>query len=292
MTFTNVPFTRVPNSAKRRRKSQKLLENSGSETRQAMADLTRARSCPDTSMAPVLWIGRLVATASTEADTTRGRECFWNRGQAVSLLQSRTGWANRATAKTGQKQRLTRKRRKELGRRIWSDHPGLEVVHRDPAGMDIGSQEHYGAVGPDRDGEPVRTFGYFTEDLHRLGGWLTECRVRREGAKTENAKRGLPTGHCVSLGGYDIARQRQLLRGTVPPPAHPTGSPPSDYRQGGQTGATGVPHAQVRTRIRRPRRRSLCSQAPRAASPPSSKESGSTRLLTRFHSSFHFRTTP
>jgi hypothetical protein len=96
----------------------------------------------------------------------------------VSLLKSRTGWANRATAKTGQKQRLTRKRRKELGRRIWSDHPGLEVVHRDAAGMDIGSQEHYAAVGPDRDGEPVRTFGCFTEDLHRLGRWLTECGVR------------------------------------------------------------------------------------------------------------------
>jgi hypothetical protein len=38
--------------------------------------------------------------------------------------------------------------------------------------------------------------------------------------------------HCVSLGGYDMARQRQLLRGTVPPPAQPTGSPPSDYRRG------------------------------------------------------------
>jgi len=72
----------------------------------------------------------------------------------------------------------TRKQRKELGRRIWSAHPGLEVIHRDAAGIDIGSREHYVAVGPDRDAEPVRTFGCFTADLHRLAGWLRECGIR------------------------------------------------------------------------------------------------------------------
>jgi len=75
-------------------------------------------------------------------------------------------------------QRLTRKQRRELGRRIWSEHPGLEVVHRDAAGIDIGSEQHYVAVGPDRDAEPVRTFGCFTEDLHRLARWLKECGIR------------------------------------------------------------------------------------------------------------------
>ncbi|MFN9897023.1 MAG: IS110 family transposase, partial [Acidobacteriota bacterium] len=50
---------------------------------------------------------------------------------------------------------------------MWSDNPGLEVVHRDAAGIDIGSREHLAAVGPDRDAQPVRNFGCFTEDLHR-----------------------------------------------------------------------------------------------------------------------------
>ncbi len=75
-------------------------------------------------------------------------------------------------------QRLTRRQRKELGRRIWSDHPGLEVVHRDAAGIDIGSREHYVAVGPDRDAEPVRTFGCFTADLNRMAEWLKQCGIQ------------------------------------------------------------------------------------------------------------------
>jgi len=37
----------------------------------------------------------------------------------------------------------TRKERKLLARQIWSDKPGLEVVHKDAAGIDVGSKEHY-----------------------------------------------------------------------------------------------------------------------------------------------------
>lgn len=75
-------------------------------------------------------------------------------------------------------ERLRRKQRRELGRKIGSDQPGLEVVHRDAAGIDIGSREHYVAVGPDRDSEPVRVFGCFTSDLQRLAEFLTQCRIK------------------------------------------------------------------------------------------------------------------
>lgn len=78
----------------------------------------------------------------------------------------------------GKSERLTRKQRRELGRKIRSDKPGLEVVHRDAAGIDIGSREHYVAVGPDRDSEPVRVFGCFTSDLQRLAEFLTQCRIK------------------------------------------------------------------------------------------------------------------
>lgn len=56
--------------------------------------------------------------------------------------------------------------------------PGLEIVHPDAAGIDVGNQAHYVAVRPDRDAEPVRRFECFTADLYRLVAWLKKCRVK------------------------------------------------------------------------------------------------------------------
>jgi len=85
---------------------------------------------------------------------------------------------SKTTAESGNGKRLTRQQRKELGRRIWSGNPGLEVVHRDAAGIDIGSRVHYAGVGPDRDPAPVRAFGCFTADLHEMAQWLQQCGVQ------------------------------------------------------------------------------------------------------------------
>jgi transposase len=52
------------------------------------------------------------------------------------------------------------------------DGPDLPVVHRNAAGIDIGSRFHAVAVAADRDERPVRTFNTFTGDLHRLADWL------------------------------------------------------------------------------------------------------------------------
>ena len=70
-----------------------------------------------------------------------------------------------------------RKRRKELARRLRSKDPGLEVVHPNAAGIDVGNSAHYAAVRPDRDSEPVRRFECFTADLHRMADWLKRCGV-------------------------------------------------------------------------------------------------------------------
>jgi hypothetical protein len=51
--------------------------------------------------------------------------------------------ASEARTESSQMKRLTRKERKDLGRKIWSGNPGLEVVHQNAAGIDIGSREHY-----------------------------------------------------------------------------------------------------------------------------------------------------
>ncbi len=41
----------------------------------------------------------------------------------------------------------------------------------------MGSSHHYVAVPPDREAQPVRRFGAFTEDLHALAKWLRQCGV-------------------------------------------------------------------------------------------------------------------
>jgi len=71
----------------------------------------------------------------------------------------------------------TRKEKKEWARRLQSNDPGLDVIHPQAAGIDIGNASHYVAVRPDRDPEPVRRFECFTADLHRLADWLKRCGV-------------------------------------------------------------------------------------------------------------------
>jgi hypothetical protein len=71
-----------------------------------------------------------------------------------------------------------RKERKEWGRRLQSEDPGLEVVHAHAAGIDVGNGMHYVAVRPDRDPQPVRRFECFTADLHCLAAWLQRCGVK------------------------------------------------------------------------------------------------------------------
>lgn len=54
----------------------------------------------------------------------------------------------------------------------------LPVVQTDAAGIDIGSAEHFVAVPPGRDPQPVRRFAAFTADLQHLADWLTQCGIK------------------------------------------------------------------------------------------------------------------
>jgi transposase len=54
---------------------------------------------------------------------------------------------------------------------------GMALVHPNAAAIDIGATMHMAAVSADRTPEPVRSFGTFTADLHRLVDWFTECGV-------------------------------------------------------------------------------------------------------------------
>src|SRR5438552_10517429 len=53
----------------------------------------------------------------------------------------------------------------------------MPIIHPNAAAIDVGATMHMAAVRADRALEPVRSFGTFTADLHRLVDWFTECGV-------------------------------------------------------------------------------------------------------------------
>jgi hypothetical protein len=68
--------------------------------------------------------------------------------------------------------KLNRQQGKELVRRLWSSSPGLDVVHRNAAGIDVGNEEHYVAIAATQDEVPVQRFACFTAELIRMAVWL------------------------------------------------------------------------------------------------------------------------
>lgn len=68
--------------------------------------------------------------------------------------------------------KMNRKQRKELIRRLYSDDPGLQVVHRNVAGIDVGNESHFVAVAAGKGSQSVREFGSWTADLQQMVEWL------------------------------------------------------------------------------------------------------------------------
>lgn len=54
---------------------------------------------------------------------------------------------------------------------------GFELAHPNAAGIDVGAKSHFVAVPADRDGQSVREFTSFTDDLQALAVWLRGCKV-------------------------------------------------------------------------------------------------------------------
>lgn len=73
---------------------------------------------------------------------------------------------------------LNRKERREVQQRLNAPDPGLEIVNRDAAGIDVGNESHYVAVLPGRDAQPVREFGSWTGALEEMAQWLIRCEIR------------------------------------------------------------------------------------------------------------------
>ena len=72
---------------------------------------------------------------------------------------------------------MNRQQRRDLGRRLAGNDPGLTIVHSNAGGIDVGNESHFVAVPPDRDTHPVQEFGCWTADLKRMAAWLSACRI-------------------------------------------------------------------------------------------------------------------
>jgi len=75
---------------------------------------------------------------------------------------------------------MTKKNKKQSGprRQPVKVRRALPLLNPNAAGIDVGAREHYVAVPADRDEQPVRRFGAFTEELHALARWLLQCGVK------------------------------------------------------------------------------------------------------------------
>jgi len=51
------------------------------------------------------------------------------------------------------------------------------IIHPNAAGIDISSKEHYVAVDPNVNDQPIKAFGSYTTDLEAMVVWLRECKV-------------------------------------------------------------------------------------------------------------------
>ena len=78
----------------------------------------------------------------------------------------------------GMEQKPSQNHTNGLHRQIWTENPGLDVVHPQAAGIDVGNSEHYVAIAPDKSGAPVQRFKCFTSDLRRLARFLKSHGIR------------------------------------------------------------------------------------------------------------------
>lgn len=79
----------------------------------------------------------------------------------------------------------------------------LSPVHPHAAAIDIGATLHVAAVGPDCDPEPVRSFGTFTADSHRLAAWFTPCGVRTVAIESTGVS-WIPAYEVLEQRGFEV----------------------------------------------------------------------------------------
>ena len=93
--------------------------------------------------------------------------------------------------------------------------PDLPVIHRNAAGIDIGSRFHAVAVAADRDNEPVRTFGTFTTDLQRLADWLQSVGITTVAMESTSVY-WIPVYEILEARGFEVLLVNARFAKNVP----------------------------------------------------------------------------
>jgi hypothetical protein len=94
------------------------------------------------------------------------------------------------TKKSTSNRKSKRNRPAQLKPQDWT--LGLSVVNPKAAGIDIGNEDHWVAVPPSLDPEPVRRFSCFTGDLIALADWLQSLGIETVAIAYAS--------HCTSVG--------------------------------------------------------------------------------------------
>src|SRR4051794_15149808 len=79
----------------------------------------------------------------------------------------------------------------------------LPVLHPDAAGIDVGAEEVFVAVPPDRAAEPVRSFDTFTRDLNEMADWLQSCGIRSVAMESTGVY-WIPLFQIVETRGFEV----------------------------------------------------------------------------------------
>jgi transposase len=79
----------------------------------------------------------------------------------------------------------------------------LTRIHPHAAAVDIGATMHVAAVSPGCDPEPVRTFGTFTGDLHRLADWFAQCGITTVAMESTGVY-WIPLYEILDARGFDV----------------------------------------------------------------------------------------
>lgn len=96
-----------------------------------------------------------------------------------------------------------RNRPPQSKRRARPNAQSMPVIQPDTAGIDIGATTLFAAVPPDRDENPVRSFGTFTPDLSELADWLHRCRIRSVALESTGVY-WIPVFQILATSGFDV----------------------------------------------------------------------------------------
>ena len=102
---------------------------------------------------------------------------------------------------------------------IWADEGELDDLYRrmhpQAAGIDIGGSEHWVAIAPDRDAEPIRCFDCFTGDLEQMADWTAVHGEAADQIDEDAMRTPLEVLECVDVG--QAARKGSMPRSAAVP---------------------------------------------------------------------------